>query len=132
MPGETNLRTLLRTLTPVLNEGAYVFCLLPEPVGLSPTELVGTFREAEGLTAIVRQEVADRLHLPYSFVAAWLTLRVHSSLTAVGLTAAVAQALTARGISCNVVAAYHHDHLFVAQADAAHALAALEQLAQNS
>ena len=42
-----------------------------------------------------------------------VTLRVHSSLAAVGLTAAVATALTGVGISCNVVAGYFHDHLFV-------------------
>jgi len=64
-------------------------------------------------------------------VAAWLTLRVHSALSAVGLTAAVAGALTRIGVSCNVVAAFYHDHLFVAEADAERALAALEELASG-
>jgi hypothetical protein len=132
MTGETDLLTLLRTMQPVLHEGAYVFCFLPEPVSLPPAELIGLFREEEGTTVIVRREVADRRQLPYSFVAAWLTLQVHSALAAVGLTAAVAQALTAQGISCNVVAAYYHDHLFVPQADAARALAALQELARRS
>ena len=42
-----------------------------------------------------------------------ITLGVHSSLAAVGLTARVAESLTAHGISANMVAAFHHDHVFV-------------------
>ncbi|WP_367890127.1 ACT domain-containing protein [Rhodobacter calidifons] len=38
---------------------------------------------------------------------------MQSDLAAVGLTAAFAGALGREGISCNVVAGYHHDHLFV-------------------
>jgi hypothetical protein len=132
MTGETNLVTLLRTMQPVLQEGSYVFCSLQEPICLPPAEVLGSFREPEGLTVIIHREVADRFQLPYQFVAAWVTLQVHSSLTAVGLTAAVAQALTARHISCNVVAGYYHDHLFVDQADAVRALTALEDLARQA
>ena len=69
---------------------------------------------------------ADKAGLPYSFVAAWITLNVHSALEAVGLTAAVSQALALAGISCNVVAAYHHDHLFVPVSEARRALHILQ------
>ncbi|MHB1138960.1 MAG: ACT domain-containing protein, partial [Microthrixaceae bacterium] len=37
-------------------------------------------------------------------------------------------ALAERGISCNVVAGYHHDHLFVPASAAQGALAALREL----
>ncbi len=47
------------------------------------------------------------------FVAAWITLQVHSALEAVGLTAAVSHVLTGAGISANVIAGYTHDHVFV-------------------
>jgi hypothetical protein len=50
----------------------------------------------------------------------------------VGLTAAVATALARENISCNVVAAYHHDHLFVAQTDAERALGALLALSAEA
>jgi len=56
---------------------------------------------------------------------------VHSSLEAVGMTAALAKALTEAGISANVVAAYHHDHIFVPWARRHDALAALEALARR-
>ena len=55
-----------------------------------------------------------------------ITLDVNSALDGVGLTAAVAQALAARGIAANVVAGFHHDHVFVPAAQGEAALAALE------
>jgi len=85
-------------------------------------------REDEGLTVVVPIEVArDRGYDP-AFVAAWLTLRVHSSLEAVGLTAEVAKALTEVGIASNVIAAFHHDHLLVPIDQADSAINAIERL----
>ena len=55
-----------------------------------------------------------------------ITLSVHSSLEAVGLTAAVSCALAREGISANVVAAY--DHIFVPVANANQALSCLLKL----
>ena len=129
MTGETDLAGLLASMQPVLNPGEYVFCTVATP-GRVPMELVlGSFREAEGLTMIMARADADAHGIPYGAIMAWLTLTVHSSLAAVGLTAAVAVALSYEGISCNVVAAYYHDHLFVGHTDAARALQALKLLA---
>lgn len=127
MSGETNLTRLLATMQPALHPGDYVFCTvaLAAPV---PAEALGWFREAEGLTLILPRATADAQGLPYTYVAAWLTLTVYSSLATVGLTAAIAGALTRENISCNVVAAYYHDHLFVARADADRALGVLRAL----
>jgi hypothetical protein len=95
------------------------------PLGLAP---FATVREDEGLTLVVHRDDADRAGLSYDFLAARITLLVHSDLAAVGLTAAVSTALTGAGISCNVLAGYHHDHLFVAEDDAERALSVLEDL----
>jgi len=54
-----------------------------------------------------------------------ITLNVFSSLDGVGLTAAVAMALAEVGIPCNMVAANHHDHVFVPSDRAEEAMACL-------
>ncbi|MHB2062062.1 ACT domain-containing protein [Pseudomonas sp. SC3(2021)] len=132
MAGETSLTTLLRSMSPQLNAGEYVFCTLVDgqfPEGL---EIVGSFREQEGLTLILERSQAERAGFGFDYVAAWITLNVHSALEAVGLTAAFASALGKAGISCNVIAGYYHDHLFVGQADAERAMQVLRDLAANA
>jgi hypothetical protein len=111
--GERDLRTLLRHLTPQLHPGTFVFCSFPAdelPPSLSP---IATFREAEGISAIVMLDEAQRAGVPYQFESGLITLAIHSSLDAVGFLAAVSAVLAEAGIPCNAVAAFHHDHLFV-------------------
>lgn len=132
MAGETALSTLIRNMSPHLNPGQYVFCTLDDATRLHGSVPLGSFREREGLTVILERGEADRLGLAYDYSAAWITLEVHSSLSAVGLTAAFAGALAQAGISCNVVAGYFHDHLFVASTDAERALSTLRALAANA
>jgi uncharacterized protein len=130
MNGETNLTSLLKTLQPKLNSGAYVFCTVQNLNVIDFSKVLMLFREEEAITVILTKETADSLQLEYSFVAAWITLTVHSSLSAVGLTAAFSKALTDAGISCNVIAAYYHDHIFIDAKDAAKAMAVLNQLSE--
>lgn len=125
MSGETNLKKILQRMQPERNAGEYVFCVLDSSMQLAEVTPLGFFCEKEGVTVILPRADADQAGLSYAGTFAWLTLTVHSSLEAVGLTAAVARALTEADISCNVVAAFYHDHLFVPVADAERALAAL-------
>jgi len=128
MSGITDLETLLREMRPEMRPGEYVYCSVPADVaGWLSLEPLGFFREDEGLTLIVEKADADKAGLGYGPVMRCITLTVHSALEAVGLTAAVAVALTRHGISANVVAAYHHDHIFVPAKDAERALAALAE-----
>ena len=131
MAGETSLATLISSMRPQLNEGDYVFCTLDHPDAALGLEVLGSFREAEGLTVIVEREAAQQAGLPFDYVAAWITLNVHSALQAVGLTAAFASALGKAGISCNVIAAYYHDHIFVSRADADRAMDVLWELSRK-
>jgi len=131
MTGEMNLQALLASLHPVLREGEYVYVLWPHGKPLEPG-IEAAVREAEGLTVVLPRERADALGLAYDFVAAWITLEVHSELEAVGLTAAVGKALTEAKISCNVLAGFHHDHLLVPVADAPRAVEVLHELSADS
>jgi hypothetical protein len=130
MSGETDIKSLLKNMTPELNKGEYVFCTISIP-DLNMGGIIGAFKENEGWTVILNKEIADKLGYKYSYVAAWITLTVHSSLEAVGLTAAFSSALAKHFISCNVIAAYYHDHIFVAQKDAEKALNVLKELAKG-
>lgn len=132
MAGETALATLLRSMSPHLNEGEYVFCTLPDNCIPAGCEVIGSFREQEGLTLILECQHAEQAGLAFEYVAAWITLNVHSALEAVGLTAAFATALGKAGISCNVIAGFYHDHLFVGRADAERAMDVLRQLAAGT
>ncbi|MBX7493787.1 ACT domain-containing protein [Qipengyuania sp. 1NDW9] len=88
---------------------------------------IGTFREDEGVTAIVPSELAEELGIEGPDFAR-ITLMVRSDLEGVGLTAAVASALADAGIACNMVAAFHHDHAFVPAAKCDEALRILQEL----
>jgi hypothetical protein len=128
MHGETDLKTILKTLTPIHNKGEYVFCTVAGTYEINRADILGSFSEKEGLTVIVEKQIADRLGLPYTFISSWITLNVHTSLEAVGLTAIISKALADNGISCNIVAANYHDHIFVPVKDAANTMKVLQQL----
>ncbi len=132
MKGETNLEKLIEKMSPELHPGEYVFVSVPDHTPFLHASPLGFFREKEGSTMILKREKADALGLPYDFAAAWITLNVHSDLSAVGLTAAFSSELAKQGISCNVVAGYYHDHLFVSGEDGQRALETLMSMAPRT
>ncbi|GAB3539515.1 ACT domain-containing protein [Pontibacter brevis] len=123
--GEKNLAVLLLQMEPELNDGEFVFCTLQEESSTGMNNALFSFKEREGLTVVLPKEAAEGAGISYSVVFSWITLKVHSSLEAVGLTAAFSKALADAGISCNVVAAYYHDHIFVPAKDASNAMQVL-------
>ncbi|MEZ5569667.1 MAG: ACT domain-containing protein [Halioglobus sp.] len=129
-PGETDLSRLLARLSPLLLPQEFVFCCVAGGSYGDFAELapLAAFHEAEGLTLLLPAASAAERHWPTSPPMRCISLGVQSSLEAVGLTAAVASALAAHGIAANVVAAFHHDHLFVPAASADDALAVLQGL----
>lgn len=123
---------MLAQMAPRLDPVRYCFMVItphtaPQALGAA----IGTFREDEGVTAIVPEELARELGEEGPAMAR-ITLTVHSSLEGVGLTAAVASTLADNGIACNMVAAFHHDHAFVPAADAERALTRLESLSEDA
>lgn len=130
MSGEKNLDTLLKSMKPKHNVGEFVFCKTENLEQINLSQIIMSFQEEESITIIAEKAVADKLDLDYSFIASWITLTVHSSLEAVGLTAAFSKALSENGISCNVVAAYYHDHIFIDQKDTEKAMAILNEFSK--
>ncbi|WP_424974065.1 ACT domain-containing protein [Dinoroseobacter sp. S124A] len=111
---------MVRLMSPRLCDGVYGFVAATD---LAVAEdALGWFREEEGVSVIrpVPAGTPDAMRQ--------ITLDVHSALDGVGLTAAVSTALAAANIPCNMVAALHHDHVFVPEADAPRALQILQQL----
>lgn len=123
---ESDLATLLRTMEPVLFPRPYGYVLSDEAASFP---VFATVAEAEGRTVVA--ELAD-LEAAGHRSAPWarISLTVQSDLAAVGLTAAFAGALGRQRISCNVIAGFHHDHLFVPWDRRFDAMAALEALSR--
>lgn len=130
MSGITDLQLLLSTLNPVLADGEFVFLTQSgqERDAAAALNPIAIFQETEGLSLIVSRIEAQDAGQAYQGVYRMITLQVHSSLEAVGLTAAVAEKLAEKGISANVVAAFHHDHVFVPTEKADAAIGALQEL----
>mmetsp|Transcript_11415 Transcript_11415/g.24409 ORF Transcript_11415/g.24409 Transcript_11415/m.24409 type:complete len:154 (-) Transcript_11415:183-644(-) len=119
---------MIAGMKPQLTTGTFHFCHLalddPRAATLLPKSLC-MFREAEGLSLILSQPDASEVGLGIEQPMRHITLMVYSALDGVGLTAAVSTALAVKGIPCNVVAAFHHDHVFVPAASAGDAMECL-------
>ena len=117
-------RAMVAAMSPRLDPERYVFCTGAAPIA----EAIACFREAEGLSQIVPLDAAHEAGLDTRLVMARISLEVYSSLEGFGLTAAVSKALAEAQIACNMVAAYHHDHVFVPEADKHRAMDILRAL----
>ena len=125
-------RAMIAAMAPRLDPRSWRFVLVqPDTAPQLLGAAIGTFREDEGVTAIVPAEVADELGIGGPDFAR-ITLMVHSDLEGVGLTAAVATALADAGIACNMVAAFYHDHAFVPALRAEEALEVLRTRAASA
>jgi dihydrofolate reductase len=127
-----DLAELLATMRPRRHDGEYVFCCVRPGDARILARPVVVVHEDEGKTLVLEAGAASSAGFDVADRFAWITLDVHSDLSAVGLTAAVSGALAARGIACNVVAGFHHDHLFVPADRADEALVVLAALAATA
>ncbi len=119
---------MLQGMAPVRRPGAFTFRTISDEAAALAVwpRAVAMFREDEGISLV---EPADP-DAPLAM--AWITLTVHSALDGVGLTAGVSGALAAAGIACNMIAAHHHDHVFVPVDRAGEASAVLLRLAAGA
>ncbi len=117
-------------MDPTLRRGTFVFVTTTNATAIERmgAHAVSMFQEDEGTSMIVPVDVASAAQFDCSQPMRWMTLNVYSSLLGCGLTAAVSGALARRGIACNMVAAFHHDHVFVPADQADEALTILLDL----
>ena len=120
----SDLAGMLSGMRPVLDERGYAFALLADGEAVLG-DAFAIVREDEGVTAICPATGGAARF-------ARITLTVHSALDGVGLTAAVSSSLAAKGIACNVIAGFHHDHLFVPWERRVEALGILDALSHDA
>jgi hypothetical protein len=126
-----DLSKMLESLSPKLRPGIWVYAVLPENAPV-PGCAAAFVDEAEGRTVVLRQEDAEALGLTPLFRGKWITLRVHSCLTAAGMMARVAAALAEENIPANILAGFSHDHLLVPEDLPDQALACLRRLQEDA
>lgn len=127
MTGISDINILLKSMSPELREGEYIFAVVEKVDDLNPMMV---FEEEEGATVILTKQEADSHQVHYD--ASWklITLTIHSDLQAVGLLAAICTKLAEAGISVNAVSAFYHDHLFVLPERAEEALVLLKEFSK--
>jgi hypothetical protein len=128
MTGETHLPNILARIDVSARPGTYAVLSRRTPDAMADAVAEARITEAEGITYVVPEAFARAHGAPPDFVAAWLTLHVHTALDAVGVTASVSGVLADHGIACNVLAGRYHDHLLVPAARRDDAIAAIRSL----
>ncbi len=122
---------MIARMEPVLHESAWVFAVLGRGVASAVADdAFAIIAESEGMTYVLPSDVAQTVD-PTGARYARITLNVWSDLDGVGLTAAVATALAAENIPTNVIAAYHHDHVFVPWPQRERAIQTLRSLSRT-
>ena len=118
---------MIAGMHPELQPGEFAFVVWP--LGKEwPEDTRASCVEAEGLSLVVPIAAAPS----DSIAMRCITLQVLSSLKGVGLTAAASDALAKCNIPANMVAGYHHDHVYVPSDMAKDAVAILLNLQQDA
>jgi uncharacterized protein len=118
---------MLAGMNPVLVGGEFIFCTT-DNAGLAARAManaLGFLRGKEGISLILERSDAAALGFCSTMPIRRIVLEAYLALDGVCPTATVSSALSSHAIPCNLVAAYHHDNIFVATGMAGAALGIL-------
>ena len=106
---------MISGMSPTVLPGVFVFISTADLtlVASLTSQAISTFVEDEGMSMLIPVDTAKKSGFSVDQPMRCITLNVYSSLAGVGLTSAVSTALGDQSIPCNIVAAFHHDHVFV-------------------
>ncbi len=122
-----NTNAMIAGMEPQLQPGEFAFVVWAADKDW-PEGTRASCVEAEGLSLVVPIASAPKGAVAMRCI----SLQVHSSLEGVGLTAAVSAALAGSGIPANMVAGYHHDHVYIPSGMAEQALEVLKSLQKDA
>lgn len=140
MAGEEDLSTVIKSMSPSLDDETLVFAHIKANGGnelpyaisvIAGMSVQMLFWENEGWTVILPEREAKEISLQAIFPCKKITLNVHSSLDAVGFMAAITTKLTQLRIGVNPVSGYFHDHLFVPVGKEDEVMEALKEMAEE-
>lgn len=133
MAGLPELSEVLKIMKPKIQPGEYIFCVVSEAKFRTMNiKALCTFKEKEGISAILDRPSADGNAIQYSSVWKMISLSVNSSLESIGMLAAISTRFAKERIPLNVISAYHHDHLFVPVQFAEKAMALLKKIGEEA
>jgi hypothetical protein len=130
---ETN--AMIAGMAPVALSGRWHFCTVAaDDPRCDRLRLIAraTLDETEGWSLILDEAAAVAEGMTTDMPMTQISLEVHSALDGIGLTAAISKALTEAELPCNIVAGYHHDHIFVPSGRADEAVALLRARAKEA
>tara|TARA_B100000768_G_C11197678_1_gene340284 strand:- start:468 stop:815 length:348 start_codon:yes stop_codon:yes gene_type:complete len=95
-----------------LHSEVYIYCSL-NTNPFSEDEILFSFKEKECKTFLVPKAVAEKHNVSFNQLWAFISVETFTSLSAIGITAHISGVLSKENIPCNMIAAFHHDYLFV-------------------
>lgn len=108
-----------------LHPSRFVYCSLVNFM-FNPEDILFSFREEEGITFVVSEEVARLNNILFEETWALISVETITSLNSTGITAHISALLSKHKIPCNIVAGFYHDYLLVPYDSGSEAVQVLE------
>jgi hypothetical protein len=113
MADSTREQVFLKSLRITCDNVPYSFASVKQIPTHDYEDILGIFKEDEGITVIASIEYFETNNIPYTDTYAKLSVVAGTSPELVRLTPMLAEILDEQNIPANIIASYFHDHIFV-------------------